>query len=97
MAMQIILGPFPSSSSVQLLVWAREIGSPAVVTVVLLADVVGFTFLSVCFCGNTYRCVRKLFHINPFREVTDVSVILLNWKVIMEVGKIQRDRKTFPL
>lgn len=35
-------------------------------------------------------CMFKLFHVNPFKTANSISVILLNGKEIIEMGKVQK-------
>lgn len=62
-----------------------------VVAIVFLAGVGGLRhFYLLYFSRNVYMYMYKLFHASPFKAVNDVSVILHNGKITMEMGKAQR-------
>lgn len=64
-----------------------------VVAIVFVAGVGGLRhFYLFYFSRNIYMYMYKLFHASPFKAVNNVSVILRNGKVIMEMGKVQRER-----
>lgn len=62
-----------------------------VVAIVFLAGVGGLRhFYLLYFSRNVYMHMYKLFHASPFKAVNNVSAILHNGKITMEMGKVQR-------